>query len=124
MIKKFLKVMMGTQAEEQAHIDEYRQLIRREAVIGGQIFGELAADRTREFFCLDKNTWIWHEEWTDQAGKRQSKTTRYDVRPDVILKAQNNGTYHAVNKAEGRNLIQAAKIYHERVLSEVYGMSV
>ena len=122
MIKKFLKVIMG-QNEEQAQIDEYRQLIKKEAALGGQLFGDVSAGRTREFFCLDKNTWIWHEEWSDQVGKRQSKTTRYDVRPDVILKAQNNGTYHAVDKQEARHLIQAAKLYHDRVLSEVYGMS-
>lgn len=123
MVKKFLKVILG-QNEQQAQIDEYRDLIRREAAIGGELFGHIAAGRTREFFCLDKNTWIWHEEWTDAAGKRQSKTTRYDVRPDMILKAQNNGTYHQVEGAEARNLIKAAQLYHDRVLHEVYGMSL
>ncbi len=124
MIKKFLRVMMGQQSEEQTQIDEYRQLIKQEATIGGELFGPVSAGRTREFFCLDKNTWIWHEEWAEPTGKRQSKTTRYDIRPDVILKAQNNGTYHVVDKQEARHLVQAAKLYHDRVLTEIYGVTI
>ncbi len=123
MLKRFLRVIVGSN-EQQAEVDKYRTLLKKEAMIGGQLFGPVPAGRTREFFCLDKNTWIWHEEWTDQAGKSQSKTTRYDIRPDVILKAQNNGHYHAVERAEAKHLVQAAKLYHDRVLREVYGMTI
>jgi len=109
------------QKQQQAQTEQYRNLIRKEAQIGGQLFGPLAPNRHREFFCLDKNTWVWHEEWTDKAGQRHSKTTRYDVRPNGILKAQNNGTYHSVTALEAQNLIQAAKLYHQRVTSQLYG---
>lgn len=121
MIKKLLTLING-QGEEQRQIDYYRQLMRQEAQLGGQVFGPVPEGRRREFFCLDKNTWIWHEEWTDSRGIRQSKTTRYDVRPTGILKAQANGTYHHVGEEESRNLMQAAQIYIGRSLSELYGV--
>lgn len=120
MFKQILSLING-QGEEQKQIDYYRQLMRREAELGGQVFGPIPADRRREFFCLDKNTWIWHEEWSDGQGIRQSKTTRYDVRPTGILKAQANGSYHSVGREEARNLRDAARIYIERSLSELYG---
>jgi hypothetical protein len=122
MIKKVLSLING-QGDEQKQIDYYRELMRREAELGGQVFGPIPADRRREFFCLDKNTWIWHEEWTDQIGVRQTKTTRYDVRPTGILKAQSNGSYHAVSPEESKNLIAAAKIYINRSLTELYGVT-
>jgi hypothetical protein len=78
--------------------NQYRDLLRREAELGGQVFGPVAQGGRREFFCLDKNTWIWHEEWVDQTGNRHTKTTRYDVRPTGILKAQSNGSYHRVSR--------------------------
>ena len=124
MIKKLLSLING-QGEEQRQIDYYRALMRREAELGGQVFGPIPSDRRREFFCLDKNTWIWHEEWTDkQSGVRQSRTTRYDVRPTGILKAQSNGSYHAVGKEEATNLMSAAQIYINRSLTELYGVRV
>jgi hypothetical protein len=123
MIKKFLSLING-QGDEQRQIDYYRQLMRKEAELGGQVFGPIPSERRREFFCLDKNTWIWHEEWTDQAGQRQSKTTRYDVRPTGILKAQSNGSYHAVSREESVNLINAAELYINRALPSLYGVQI
>lgn len=118
MIKKLLKgVMAQREAERRAQL--YRNLIRHEARIGGQLFGEVQPGGRREFFCLDKSTWVWHEEWTDANGHNQSRTTRYDVRPNGILKAQ-NGNYQAVAPEEAKRLYQAAKQYQQRVRNEVY----
>jgi len=122
MINKLLALITG-QSTTQQHIDAHRQLIRTEARIGGQVFGPIPDNRRREFFCLDKNTWIWHEEWSEDNGQRQSRTTRYDVRPTGILKAQNNGTYHMISAEEAENLYGAARVYKERVLSELYGVA-
>ncbi|MCA9347657.1 hypothetical protein KC930_03720 [Candidatus Saccharibacteria bacterium] len=123
MIKKFLNIISGTNQNDD--VDYYRSLMRQEAVMGGQLFGPVPADRRREFFCLDKNTWIWHEEWTDAStGERKARTTRYDVRPSGILKAQSNGTYHKVSADEAKNLVTAAKIYIQRSLSEFYGAQI
>lgn len=98
----------------------YRNLIRREAKIGGEIFGPVPAGTKREFFCLDKHTWIWHEEWVDQGGERQTKTTRYDIRPTGILKAQDGRTYNLVSMEEAERLLEAAKVYERRIRNELY----
>ncbi|MGH7236907.1 MAG: hypothetical protein ACREGF_00010 [Candidatus Saccharimonadales bacterium] len=102
----------------------YRQLIQREAIIGGQLFGRVAEGGRREFFCLDEHTWVWHEEWTDNSGKRRIVTTRYDVRPNGVLKAQDGQGYQYINIDEARNLFQAVGLYKQRVSSEVYGLAV
>jgi hypothetical protein len=99
---------------------QYRDLIRKEAIIGGKIFGPVPKNGRREFFCLDERTWVWHEEWTDSAGNTHILTTRYDVRPDGVVKTQNNGHYSKVSPSEAKNLLQAAKLYKERIHSELY----
>lgn len=98
----------------------YRNLMRREAAIGGTLFGPVPAGGKREFFCLDINTWIWHEEWIDSKGVRQVKNTRYDVRPSGILKAQNGQGYHMVSLEEAKNLQAAVNNYLKRVKAEIY----
>ncbi len=105
------------QAARQAEI--YRNLIRKEAKIGGKLFGPVDANRHREFFCLDPHTWVWHEEWTE-GGQRQVVTTRYDVRPNGIIKSQNGANRRYLDKDEARNLYQAAQLYNERVNAELY----
>jgi hypothetical protein len=98
----------------------YRALLRREAKIGGEIFGATDAGQRREFFCLDERTWIWHEEWIDDTGRQQIRTTRYDVRSDGILKAQDGQGYQRVTRAEAERLLQAARLYYKRVNEEIY----
>jgi hypothetical protein len=123
MIKKVLEGMK-TQKGELARINRYRQLLQSEAKIGGELFGTVPEGTRREFFCLDDTTWVWHEEWLDQNGQRQVQTTRYDVRPSGILKAQDGRGYQMVSQAEAQNLIRAVKLYRQRVLKDVYRLSV
>ncbi len=118
MFKKLLKSFAG-QNQEERRAELYRNLIRHEARIGGQLFGAVPMGTRREFFCLDENTWVWHEEWTDNTGKHHAKTTRYDVRPNGILKSQ-DGHYEQVSLDEGRRLHQAAQAYRQRVRKELY----
>lgn len=118
MLKKLLKgITAQKQAQRKAEL--YRGLIRHEGKIGGQLFGPVPADVHREFFCLDANTWVWHEERTDQSGQRKTITTRYDVRPSGIIKSQ-NGNYQTVSPAEAKRLYQAARMYQERIKTELY----
>lgn len=97
----------------------YRNLIRHEGRIGGQLFGPVPAGTRREFFCLDRHTWVWHEEWTDAQNQRHSKTTRYEVRPRGILKVQ-DGRYTPLSAAEARHLRDATRLYSQRVRQELY----
>ena len=99
-----------------------RELIRREAAVGGKLFGPIPAGHTRQFFCLDEHSWVWHEEWIDENGQRQNLTTRYEVRPNGVLKTQGNQPYHYVTLEEQRNLTAAIEMYTPNVLHEVYGV--
>jgi hypothetical protein len=110
------------QAERRAR--EYRELIRREAKIGGDLFGPIPKGGRREFFCLDRHTWIWHEEWTDENGKHRAVTTRYDVRPTGTLKAQDGHPYQRLSYQEAKHFYKAVKMYNERVQRDMYGVNI
>ena len=99
-----------------------RELIRREAKVGGQLFGPVPSGHQREFFCLDEHTWVWHEAWTDEKGRSQAVTTRYEVRPSGVIKIQNNQTYQSLSFAEALNLYKAVEIYAKRI-APLYGVA-
>ena len=106
--------------EEQKRTAIYRSLIRREAEIGGTLFGPVPKGGRREFFCLDETTWVWHEEWNGEDGQRKIRNTRYDMRPTGILKAQNGQGYQMISVEEAKHLQAAIKTYVARVRSEIY----
>lgn len=114
----------SAQRHEEREAELYRALIRREAKIGGEVFGPIPAGTRREFFCLDERTWIWHEEWVDAHGVRQVRTTRYDIRPNGILKAQDGQNYQPVSPDEALRLREAAKTYNARIRNELYAAYV
>ncbi len=118
MIKKLVDIILSKRNEER-QAELYRNLIRREAKIGGELFGPIPDGHKREFFCLDKHTWVWHEEWIDGNGQHQMKTTRYDVGRDRILKSQ-NGQYSLLSANEARNLKDAVTLYQQRIERELY----
>lgn len=111
---KLLPNITGWNREQRA-ADAHRQLLRREAKMGGKLFGPVPAGHRREFFCLDRYTWVWHEEWTDDKGVQQALTTRYDIRPQGILKSQGSSSYRLVKGAELRNFYQAARLYRDNI---------
>lgn len=122
MFNKMLSGIVG-QRTQQRQNDLYRNLIRHEAKIGGEVFGAVPKGHRREFFCLDKHTWVWHEEWKDNTGQNHVRTTRYDVRPDGLLKSQ-NGHYQKVNNDETKRFKQAVQIYINRVNREMYNGAI
>ncbi len=117
LLPKFFFNQSDDQQSQDAKVR--RQLIRREAEIGGTLFGPVAKGHRRDFFCLDQHTWVWHEEWQED-GKRQQLTTRYEVRPDGVLKIQGNRPYQRLSREEARNLYQAVELYRQKVGAE-YG---
>lgn len=126
MIKKFTSAITATlmgQRPGQREEELYRNLMRHEARIGGTLFGPIPAGHRREFFCLDEHTWIWHEEWIDQSGKRQIRTTRYDVRPQAIMKAQDGQPYRQLSEQEAQHLRAAVDQYEARVKKEIYNFA-
>lgn len=119
MIKKFLQTL-SFQKDEDRQAKLKRSFMRHEARIGGELFGPIPKGHRREFFCLDANTWVWHEEWTDENGNYRIMTTRYDVRPSGILKSQNGNHYQHVSVQEAQHLYQAANVYNKRIKNEIY----
>ena len=119
MFNKLIKIA-GLQSEEERRAELRRNLIRHEAQIGGELFGPVPEGTVREFFCLDQYTWIWYEEWTDESGRRQKRTTRYDVRADDIVKTTDGEHYQNVSSKEIDRLIDAVTAYRDRVRKEIY----
>ena len=121
MIKRFFQGV-STQRSEERKAELYRNLIRHEARIGGTVFGPVPKGHRREFFCLDAHTWVWHEEWTDVQGQPRHQTTRYDVRPNGILKAQGS-RYQSVSVDEAHRLLAATRLYRDKVRTEMYAFA-
>ena len=110
----FLPKILFPRTDDERQAELERKLMRAEAKIGGQLFGPVPKGHERQFFCLDEHTWIWHEEW-QQNGQKRTTTTRYEVRPSGILKAQTGKPYQRLSSDEARNLYQAVEIYEQRV---------
>ena len=119
MLRK-IRSQLQQQNQAQARAEVYRNLIRKEAKIGGTLFGTLPNGHRREFFCLDKHTWVWHEEWIDKLGQHHVRNTRYDVRPTGVVKIQDGRGYQALSPSEARNLRDAVRLYYQRVTTELY----
>ncbi|HEX8226811.1 MAG TPA: hypothetical protein VF572_02990 [Candidatus Saccharimonadales bacterium] len=108
------------QKKEERRAAIYSALLHHEAKAGGELFGDIPKGHRREFFCLDQHTWVWHEEWKDEAGQWQAVTTRYDVRPGGILKSQGGDAYKQLSGLELANFYRAVKIYDKQIGGE-YG---
>jgi len=123
--KKTLTLLMGTDDFRLPKIQfgnklTRRDLIQRESEIGGHLFGPIPDGHHRQFFNLDKTTWVWYEEWQTADGTAESLTTRYEVHPNGILKVQEGAPYYYIEGQELQNLLTATRMYYERVTREIY----
>jgi len=107
--------LLVPKSQAQLEIESQRAVLRKEAEIGGTVFGPVPVGVRREFFCLDTHTWIWHEEWTDTNRQQHVRTTRYDIRPHGIFKAQDGQTYRPLTQDEAINLYFAVREYNKSV---------
>ncbi|HUC88009.1 MAG TPA: hypothetical protein VMR95_02575 [Candidatus Binatia bacterium] len=121
---KLIPKLSKTQREAAEKTRLIREIKHREAKIGGELFGPIGPAQRREFFWLDGQTWIWHEEWVDANKQPKIITTRYDIRPSGVLKSQDGQGYRYIDRNEANNLYQAILQYKKRVTREVYGMAV
>ncbi len=119
MLSRVLKVA-GVQSQENRDNKLYRDLLRHEAQIGGKLFGPIPKNGRREFFCLDEYTWIWYEEWQGKKGERKSRTTRYNVRPDSIVKIQDGKSHKLISKDEAARFFDAVQAYERNVKRKLY----
>lgn len=118
-LKKFLKNPFLT---EQSYSNKLsiEDLINAESELGRTLFGPIPAGRQREFFESRKNIWIWHESWTDQFGKLQQMTIRYEVRPTGVFKKPTGGSYKKIEGEELNNFRKAARSYLDLVKTRLY----
>lgn len=122
IFQKTLTLLIGESRSDKKRLHKLsrRELIELEAAIGGNLFGPIPAGHRREFFCLDENTWVWHEEWIDEHNKRQVTSTRYEIHNNGILKAQDGKVYKFIEGMELRNLVLAMRLYYEKVARDIY----
>ena len=99
-----------------------KRQIKKEAYLGGRIFGNLQRHQQREFFCLDPKTWIWHESWRDKETKKQQAfMLRYDITSDQIYKRKDDDNRpHLLGQQESLNLQTAIAVYQTEVLAKLY----
>jgi hypothetical protein len=128
-VKKTFELLVGTEdlslprfgfAKKHPRTITKRELIQLESEIGSKLFGPIPRGHRREFFNLDPDTWIWHEEWTDHSGKRRTSTTRYEIHDNGILKAQEGARYNFLEGQELENFTVATRLYYEQVARQVY----
>jgi hypothetical protein len=122
-MRNILHLQSRAQKQEQRRADLRRSLLHHEARLGGELFGPVPKGSRREFFCLDKHTWVWHEEWIDEQGKHRVLTTRYDVRPQGVVKSQGVHAYQTLTRQEAENLYKAVQLYHERIGTELRNLA-
>jgi hypothetical protein len=115
---QFFKKNIDNHDIKQSNIS--RDLLRREAKIGGSLFGPIKKGSDRQFFQLEKNTWIWVEKWTE-SGRQRTKTTKYLVKPTELIKSVNGGHYERTSLQEAKNFEQAVHLYVQEVDAKIYG---
>ena len=97
----------------------HNSILEKESQIGGRLFGKIPDGHSRSFFCLDRHTWVWHEEKLDKNQQKHVLTTYYHVRPNVILKSHGDQNYKPLSKEELANFLQASQIYLDIVPTEI-----
>ena len=101
--------------------DISRALINLESKVGAQIFGPTTNGIRREFFVLDHNSWIYHEEWIDGKRKVHQNTTRYELRKDQVIKIEAGPHYFDLKGTELQNFHHAVQVYYQDVSRLIYG---
>ncbi len=98
----------------------YDDLINAESSLGRTLFGPIPEGHQREFFALRRNSWMWYENWFDEAGRVQEMMLKYEVRPDGVYKKPRGGSYTKIEGGELNNFIAAVKGYYALVMKRLY----
>ncbi len=122
LFTKALSLLTGSPEDEKRPLKSLseHELIQLESDIGRYLFGPVPSGRRREFFCLDEHTWIWYEEWQDENKKKVSRTTRYEIHGNGVLKVRDGGQYEYLDEEELRNFGVAVRMYYEQVMRGIY----
>lgn len=99
-------------------------LIKEEIRAAADIFPRDSRGRKYDFFYYgevadDTHEWIFHE-WHKDGKNWQVVTTRYLVQPDAVYRTQTNQPYRLVPYEEARRLMEATRLYYQKVKTAVY----
>lgn len=97
-----------------------RDLVDLESSLGATIFGEVPNGYTRKFFNVDKDTWIWHEEWIDGNKNLSETTIRYEILKNKVIKIEPGPRYTEISGRELDNFIQAVNQYNSLIINKIY----
>ncbi len=134
MLRKLTEIVFGKQAAQVVgswtmlfkaapfSYEHRKKYLSREALVGARVLGPIPSGHEREFFCLDRHTWIWHESWKDEHGQRQQFTVNYEIDPSGILKRVNGGQYTKLSGEELKRFNDAILAYYTEVSRQVYGV--
>ena len=111
-IFEFIKKILVNESSDASTTDsKYNEILRYSARLGGTLFGPIPENHNRQFFCLDSHTWVWHDDWVDEKGKRHIQNFQYKVSANSIIKIVNNNSAQQLNETELDNFYQAVKAY-------------
>ncbi|MDB5177068.1 MAG: hypothetical protein JWN75_736 [Candidatus Saccharibacteria bacterium] len=124
-LKKSLQLLVGIDDSRPLQVTSTskttrQDLISKEGKIGGQLFGPIPEGCNRLFYNLDHDTWVWYEEWADDAGIPVGVTTRYEIHPNGVLKNQEGAPAYYIEGRELNSFLSATGLYYERVTREMY----
>ena len=99
-----------------------KELKNEEGEIGASIFGPVEPNESRLFFNDNRESWFFYQEKTDSDGKKHSITLHYEVRPDGVWKIDTKDGLKCelVSGKDLENFVDATKIYHQRVMTQIY----
>lgn len=122
IFRKAITLLTGPEPSDQRPLKSLneREIIELESEIGRYLFGPIPKGHRREFFCLDEHTWVWYEEWVDEHKKKLTRTTRYEVHQNGILKVSDGGHYEYLDEEELDNFGLAVRLYYEQVMRGIY----
>ncbi len=115
-----LKELLKPRTSSYKYRPTYNDLINAESKLGRTLFGPIPEGHRREFFCSRKNVWIWYESFTNNIGKLEEMTVRYEVRPNGVYKRAGQGQYEKIGGEELDNFRRAAAGYLELVKTKLY----
>lgn len=102
---------------------DVNELIRRESVIGGTLFGAVKKHEHRVFFNEDVKNWYYYQSILDPiTGDEQSVTFHYEVYPEAILRvsSREDTPNMFIDGEELKNFMLAAELYHDKVMKHIY----
>lgn len=105
---------------------ETRDLINRESLVGGKVFGVERPNEVIRFYNLDLNNWYFYQQITDKSNKSQSATIHYEVHPGVVWRSNlgSETLFEPLADDELEVFMLATEMYYKRVMDQVYGKSI